>query len=310
MPLGVGVGGRQLTRYLAVLASDRVPVQIQVHDRRDLRRLERRLDLLRVADNDDGQVVRVDVLPAPRGPRRLSSPPSPTRRRSEVVLGQILHVQAADGVADASDAAEALRQALDQRVLRRFHFLVGHRPRAADAAISFMNSVRAASLLAVMMSPPAWNGPGPRPNCEVRSDAVAVALLLADVRVEPRLEQLAEHRVHHPQREEVGCLARRAHFAELETRLRGAGLIHQVDRRGRRCGWSGVVERHAGIGRSRPRPEHAFDDPLDLVGLDVANHRDDRAVRFEELLVERQHVVTRDRLDGGLRGGPSVRMRR
>ena len=30
--------------------------------------------------------------------------------------------------------------------------------------ISFMNSVRAASLLAVMMSPPAWNGPGPRPN--------------------------------------------------------------------------------------------------------------------------------------------------
>ena len=96
---------------------------------------------------------------------------------------------------------------------------------------SFMNSMSATSLFAVTMSPPARNAPGPLPKREARVDAVAVALFLADVGVQPRLELPAEDRVHHLQRVVVRRVARRTGIADGERRLRGARLVDEIDRR-------------------------------------------------------------------------------
>ena len=51
--------------------------------------------------------------------------------------------------------------------------------------------------------------PGAQPHVELRLRAVRVAVLLAQVQVEPRRERAAEHRVHHRDREVVGRRSRR-----------------------------------------------------------------------------------------------------
>ena len=120
--------------------------------------------------------------------------------------------------------------------------------------------------LSLTMSPPVRNGPGPLAEREVRLHAVAVALLLADVGIEPRLELPAEDRVHHLERVVVGRVPRRPRVADRERGLRGARLVDEVDRRRLSRRQRRIGERRL-LAAARPLGERAIDGGLRLCGL-------------------------------------------
>ena len=105
--------------------------------------------------------------------------------------------------------------------------VTGRSPRMPRS--SFMNSTSAASVLSPTMSPPVRNGSGPLAEAEARADAVAVALLLADVGVQARLEHAAENRVHHLQR----VVVRRGRAAGRAGRWRTSTARRRACRRDR-----------------------------------------------------------------------------
>ena len=164
-----------------------------MNDRRDLRRGQRPLDLrdgrrrsrspcaagsmyFCATRSTSSFVTRVDT----RRRSSDSSPPADPACRSR------------DRVAHAADRRESARQALDERVLRRLHLVVRDRTVAANAAqLLHELDQRAVALRGHDVAARAERTRTTSVR-EARAHAVAVALLLADVRVEPRLEQLAE----------------------------------------------------------------------------------------------------------------------
>ena len=97
-------------------------------------------------------------------------------------------------------------------------------------SVSSLTSSTSASLVtSVWTEPPASNGPGPLAEGEVRAGAVGVALVLAQVQVDPAGELAAQDRVHHRQREVVG----RAPRARRPGRRPGPTARPPACRRGR-----------------------------------------------------------------------------
>ena len=169
---------------------------------------------------------------------------------------------------------------------------------------SLISSTRAGLVSSVLTGAPASNGPGPQPEAEARPGPVGVALVLAEVQVDPAGELAAEDRVHDRQREVVGRVPGHADLADGQDRLRRAGLVDQVDRhrlRGRRLG-GGPGDRRAGL----PVLQGRLQDRDDRVGRGVADHDQGRVVGDEQRLVERDDVVAGQRLDRLRRVGPAV----
>ena len=120
------------------------------------------------------------------------------------------------------------------------------------SVISLTSSTSASLVTSVWTEPPASNGPGPRRKAKLRPGAVGVALVLAEVQVDPAGELAAQDRVHHRQREVVGRAPRDADLADRQDRLRGARLVDEVDRH--RLG-------RGGLGQGLLRPPRRASSP-------------------------------------------------
>ena len=221
----------------------------------------------------------------------------PLRVLLVVIVGQRLQPQAGDGAVDRADRRERAGQALHQRVLRRLQLFFGDGPSPRMPRSSFMNSTSAASLLSPTMSPPVRNGFGPFAEAEAGADAVAVSLLLANIRVQARLEHAAENRVHHLQRVIVGRVPRRARQAERKRRLRRARLVDEINRRRLRRGKGGKVN----AGRSPPAAQLA--SPFSMTGRTAAGVTSPTTVMsarpgLKYSLMKIDDVGARDGLDG------------
>ncbi len=118
----------------------------------------------------------------------------------------------------------------------------------------------------------------------------------------------AEDEVHHLQRHVIGRVARRTRQADVEHRLLRPRLVDEIDRGSARVGDRRVVERRL---RSSllPRRQRFLDRRLRGGRVDVADHRDDGAAGLEVLVVQRDDVVPRHRLDRRLVGQLSERVR-
>ena len=109
--------------------------------------------------------------------------------------------------------------------------------------------------------------------------AVGVALLLAQVHVEPRVEQPAEDRAHHRDRVVVGVAARQPAVADPDLGLDGARPVDRPGRRarpGRRVSSIGAARRRAS---PRPVAEQPLREAHDLARVDVAGDDEGRAAR-------------------------------
>jgi hypothetical protein len=106
---------------------------------------------------------------------------------------------------------------LNEGVLRRRQLVIGHRAAAGNATklLHELDEGRV-GLVADDVAPGAERA-GTFSKCEPRGDAVAVPLLFAQIRVQARLELVAQDRVHHHQREVVGNIARRADVADCKS---------------------------------------------------------------------------------------------
>lgn len=170
-----------------------------------------------------------------------------------------------------------------------------------------MKAMSALSDFAVTIEPPRLEGAGALPVVEARAHPVAVALHLADVVVEARLEEAAEDRVHDLDGEVVGRVARRSGQADGEHRLRRPRLVHQVDGGGLRSGHRRIDERRW-LATAAPTRERLVDGRADRSRIHVADHRDDGATGLEVRAVEGHHVLPRDRLNAPLGHEAPVRV--
>ena len=186
----------------------------------------------------------------------------PLRVLLVVVVRQALHPQARQRAVDAADRRERAgsRWISESFATLSSSSVTGLAPRMPRS--SFMNSTSAASVLSVDDVAAGAERARALAKREARAHAVAVALLLADVGVQPRLEHAAEHGVHHLQRVVVGRVARRPRLADRERRLRRARLVDEVDRR-RPCGSAtgGIRERRL-LAARRPGRQRLFDHGL------------------------------------------------
>ncbi len=175
---------------------------------------------------------------------------------------------------------------------------------------SFISSTRAGLVSSVLTGAPASNGPGPLAEAEARPGAVGVALVLAEVQVDPAGELAAEDRVHDRQREVIG----RAPGARRPGRRSGSTAPRPACRSGRPspASTAGASGRVGGDGRARlPVLQGRLEDRDDRVGRGVADHDQGRVVRHEQRLVERDDVVAGQPLDRLRRArvGPAVGVR-
>ena len=130
---------------------------------------------------------------------------------------------------------------------------------------------------------------------ERRPRAVRVAVLLAQVEIDARVEHAAEQRVHHREREVVFAMTRHADVADADLRLHRLRAIDDVD-----PARVDRTRRDRGPRRLRaflPRSERALDDRHGFRRADVAADDDRAVVRHEVLLIEAADVVERDARD-------------
>src|SRR5439155_20605453 len=156
---------------------------------------QRGLDLLAIADDDDREVIGIDVLARDANHILLRHGVYRSRELLVVVVRQALQVDGRDGAADSGDGAESFGKTLHERVLRRLQFLVGDRTIAANTAYLFDELDQGAIRFRRDDVSARAERPRSATEREARADAVAVALLLADVGIQSRLEELAEQRI-------------------------------------------------------------------------------------------------------------------
>ena len=146
--------------------------------------------------------------------------------------------------------------------------------RLADPVELAQDLARAGIVTSVLTAARAANGPRAAAHVEAGARAVGVALLLAQVHVEPRVEQAAEDRAHHRHGVEVRVAPRQGRMPDPDLGLDGARPVDDVDEPagdGR-----GVVDA-AGRRRRRvrrPVAEQPLDLAHDLVGVHVAGDHD------------------------------------
>ncbi len=100
------------------------------------------------------------------------------------------------------------------------------------------------------------------------------------------------------QREVVGRRARHTDAADSDLRLRGIGLVDQVNLSG-----SGLLRRRQRFGRLRrrrssPRPEARFERRQDFLRRDVADRDQRGVVRPVHRRIESLEIIGGERLDG------------
>src|SRR6185369_7722288 len=183
-----------------------------------------------------------------------------------------------------------------QRLLRALQFLVRDRLLTNDAlqllhkldqrGVSLGRKDRAAR------SKRAWTFA----VTEIRVDAVAVALLLANVGVEARLKLPTENRIQHLERKIVGRVAGWTRQSDIKDRLRRARLINEIDLRGLKLGQLRILERRL-ITSLGPRREAFLDRGPRLGRRDISDDGNDRTARLVIRLRKRNHIVARDRFD-------------
>ena len=134
--------------------------------------------------------------------------------------------------------------------------------------------------------------------------AVGVAVLLAQVLVQPRRERAAEDRVQHLQREVVGRRARDADAADADLRLRGARLVDEVHLpRGQLQARRSAPAPAPRLPRPSTPPNAALELADDRVGLHVADHDQRGTVGPVLRPVEGAEVVDREAADRRRRPG-------
>src|SRR6185369_13324618 len=184
-----------------------------------------------------------------------------------------------DGVADGRDGGEALRQALDQRLFRALQFLVRDRL-LTNNSLQLLHKLDQRSV-SLGRKDRAARSKGARTFAvtEIRVDAVAVALLLANVCVEPRLKLTTENRVQHLQRKIVGRVARWTRQSNIKDSLCRARLIDEIDLRGLKLGQLRIIERRL-VSAFGPGRERFLYCRFRFRRSRVADNCDDRAARL------------------------------
>ncbi len=211
-----------------------------------------------------------------------------------VIVRQALHDERRDSAADPGDRTEALRQSLNQRVFRRLQLFIRDRLLADDALQLFHELDQ--RRIGLRRNDRAARAKRARSFSvtEIRTDAVAVAFLLANVRIEPRLKLSAENRVQHLEREVVGRVPRRSGQADVDDRLRGAGFVDEIDPGALKFRQFRIIERRF-VACFGPGGEPFLHGSLRLQCRDVADDGDDRAAGLEVRLLKSDDVVARDR---------------
>ena len=157
-------------------------------------------------------------------------------------------------------------------------------------------------MASVLTAARAVNGPRAAAEVEPGARAVRVALLLAEVHVQPRVEQPAEDRAHDGDRMEVGGMPRQAGVADPDLGLDRACPMD--DEHATRLDAARVVDHLAVDGVAGPVAEQPLDDREHLVRVDVARDHDRRPAGHERPFVDGPQ------LGGGERRRRSRRCRR
>ena len=168
-------------------------------------------DRVGVADQHDRQPLRVEVG-ARRGldvggRDRLDARPVPI----QLVVRQPIRGEAAQGRHDRARRLEPQREDADQVVAGGPQLRVGHGAVSRIRRSSATRSRSAGTVASVLTAARAANGPAKRRKSKPALGAVRVALLLAQLHVQPRVEQAAEDHREHGDRVVVGAAPGQAH---------------------------------------------------------------------------------------------------